>query len=88
MSDSKPKPLTCAEFQEKLPDMFAGEAGDIREQPELRAHLATCTNCSALVRDLEYIAEQARLLLLPTIDPSPDLWNQIQSKLNKDGKPN
>ncbi len=88
MSDSKPKDLSCAEFQEKLPDMFAGEAGDIRQQPELRAHLATCENCSALVRDLEYIADQARLLLQPTLDPSPDVWEHIQSKLQKDGKPN
>ncbi|HEY0308279.1 MAG TPA: zf-HC2 domain-containing protein [Acidobacteriaceae bacterium] len=88
MSDSKPILLSCAEFQEKLPDMFAGEAGDIREQPELRAHLSTCENCSALVRDLEYIADQARLLLQPTLEPSPDVWDHIQSKLQKDGKPN
>jgi hypothetical protein len=90
MTESTPKILTCAEFQEQLPDMFAGEAGDIREQPELRAHLATCANCSALVRDLEYIADQARLLLQPTLEPSPDVWSHIQSKLShdKDGKPN
>ena len=79
--------LDCAEFQDQLPQMFATD-GDIDERPELRAHLATCTNCSALVRDLEYIADQARLLLEPTHDPSPDVWSNIQSKLAKDDKAN
>ncbi len=78
--------LDCAAFQEQLPQMFATD-GEPDERPELRAHLATCTNCSALVRDLEYIAEQARMLLEPTEDPSPDVWSNIQSKLAGDGKP-
>jgi hypothetical protein len=82
------KVLDCVEFQEQLPQMFAAE-GEPDERPELRAHLATCTNCSALVRDLEYIAEQARLLLVePVHDPSPDVWSNIQSKLTGHGKPN
>jgi hypothetical protein len=88
MSDSpKNKEISCVEFQEQLPQMFATD-GDINESPELRAHLVTCTNCAALVRDLEYIAEQARMLLEPTHDPSPDVWSNIQSKLTKDGKAN
>jgi hypothetical protein len=87
MSDPKDKILDCAEFQEQLPQMFLAE-GELDQHPELRAHLATCTNCSALVRDLEYIAEQARQLLEPTHDPSPDVWSNIQSKLTKDDKPN
>jgi hypothetical protein len=88
MSDPKKEiVLTCAEFQEQLPQMFATE-GEVDHNPELRAHLATCTNCSALVRDLEYIAEQARMLLEPTHDPSPDVWSNIQSKMSKDEKPN
>jgi len=88
MSDPKNvKVLTCVEFQEQLPQMFVTE-GEIDEQPELRGHLVTCTNCSSLVRDLEYIAEQARMLLQPTHDPSPDVWSNIQSKLGNDGKSN
>ena len=88
MSDSrKDQVLSCAEFQEQLPQMFIAE-GDIDEHPELRAHIATCTNCAALVRDLEYIAEQARMLLQPTHEPSPDVWSNIQSKLGRDDKAN
>jgi len=86
-NNNKDNVLTCAEFQEQLPQIFAAE-GEIGHNPELRGHLATCTNCSSLVRDLEYIAEQARMLLEPTHDPSPDVWSNIQSKLTKDEKPN
>jgi hypothetical protein len=66
---------TCAEFQEQLPELF--ESGvDLKEQE----HLKTCEQCSALVSDLEYIAQQAKLLL-PIHDPSPAVWENIQSSL-------
>ncbi len=78
------KPISCAEFQEQLPEMFAND-GLPSDNPDLRAHLETCDNCSALVRDLEYIAEQARMLLEPVVhEPSDDVWSNIQSKLDKD----
>jgi hypothetical protein len=73
--------LTCAAFQEQLPDMFADSASG--KSPELRHHLDNCANCAALVRDLQYIAEQARLLMLPTEEPSDNVWSNIQSKLNE-----
>jgi hypothetical protein len=66
---------TCAEFQERLPELFESGA-DLSSQP----HLKSCEQCSALVRDLEYIAQQAKLLL-PIHDPSPAVWNGIQSGL-------
>ena len=40
---------------------------------------------AALVRDLEYIASQARLLL-PIHDPSPAVWDNIQQAL-RESKP-
>jgi hypothetical protein len=71
-SESK---MTCADFQEMLPELF--EAGaDLHNQE----HLKNCEQCSALVRDLEYIAQQAKLLL-PIHDPSPAVWNNIQASL-------
>lgn len=70
--------MTCAEFQQRLPELFeSGE--DMANDP----HLARCENCSALVRDLEYIAQQAKLLL-PIHDPSPAVWDNIQSALKKE----
>jgi hypothetical protein len=67
--------VSCAEFQEKLPDLF--ESGADLSQQE---HLQTCEQCAALVRDLEYIAQQAKLLL-PIHDPSPAVWDNIQTTL-------
>ncbi len=68
----------CALFQDQLPSLFE-TGGDLTAQP----HLKTCENCSSLVRDLEYIAQQAKLLL-PIHDPSPAVWDNIQSALKKE----
>jgi len=70
--------MTCAEFQEQLPQLI--DSGDVDNHP----HLAGCDACAALVRDLRYIAEQAKLLL-PLHDPSPRVWNNIQDQLGKEG---
>jgi hypothetical protein len=73
-SESK---MTCAEFQEALPELFESGA-DLHDQE----HLKSCEQCAALVRDLEYIAQQAKLLL-PIHEPSPAVWNNIQSSLER-----
>ncbi len=70
--------MTCAEFQDQLPELFESGA-DLKEQE----HLKTCEQCSALVSDLEYIAQQAKLLL-PIHDPSPVVWENIQTSLSGD----
>ena len=69
------KSMTCAEFQDTLPELFEAQA-DLGSQE----HLKSCENCAALVRDLEYIASQARLLL-PIHDPSPAVWDNIQASI-------
>jgi hypothetical protein len=70
------KPVqTCAEFQDQLPELFESD-----EEFHGLDHLHTCENCAALVRDLEYIAQQAKLLL-PLRDPSPAVWDNIQKKI-------
>ncbi len=71
-------PKECSEFQDQLPEFFDSGA-DLIEHP----HLNTCENCSALVRDLEYIAAQAKLLL-PIHDPSPAVWENIHTALSKE----
>lgn len=77
-------PLSCAEFQEHLPDLFASGAENLTDDPMLLQHLKTCENCSALVRDLQYIADQARQLLEPTHEPSDDVWKKIQESLTSE----
>ena len=71
-------PMSCAEFQERLPELF--ESG---EDLKNDFHLATCATCNSLVEDLQYIAQQAKLLL-PIHDPSPEVWNNIQSALKRE----
>jgi hypothetical protein len=84
LKNSSPAPLSCAEFQEQLPDLFAARGGDFTDDPQLAEHLRTCENCSALVRDLQYIADQAKQLLQPTHEPSDDVWKKIQEGLAAD----
>ncbi|HVZ17424.1 MAG TPA: hypothetical protein VG897_09935 [Terriglobales bacterium] len=71
--------MTCAEFQKVLPYII--ESGGNAEE---EAHLASCSVCSDLVQDLRYIAEQAKLLL-PMRDPSPEVWENIQGSLEREG---
>ena len=79
MSGGERKKMTCAEFQEVLPYIFES-GGDASEME----HLKTCPICSDLVRDLRYIADQAKLLL-PLRDPSPQVWDNIQNSLEREG---
>lgn len=74
-------PMNCAEFQEKLPELFESGANVSQE-----AHVQGCENCAALVRDLEYIASQAKLLL-PIHDPSPAVWDNIQTAIRSGPDP-
>jgi hypothetical protein len=71
--------MTCAEFQKVLPYII--ESGGNLEEED---HLKTCPICSDLVRDLRYIADQAKLLV-PMEDPNPRVWDGIQKSLEKDG---
>ena len=83
-SNSKPHDISCAEFQEQLPDLFASGGNGVPEDPDLVEHLKTCENCSALVRDLQYIADQASLLLQPTLEPSDNVWKRIQEGMDSE----
>lgn len=71
--------MTCAEFQKVLPYII--ETGGNAEQEE---HLRTCAQCSDLVADLKYIAECAKLLV-PMVEPSPRVWNEISKSLEQEG---
>jgi hypothetical protein len=66
----------CAEFQASLADRI-GAGEDLKTHP----HLLTCDRCSALLRDLEAIAEAARQLMPVEEEPSDEVWSQLQIKL-------
>src|SRR5438270_1250269 len=71
--------MNCQQFQEVLPYII--ESGG---KPEEEEHLKTCPACTALVDDLRYIAEQAKLLL-PMHDPNARVWNNIEQSLQQEG---
>ena len=71
--------MNCQQFQDVLPYII--ESGG---KPDEEEHLKTCTACTALVQDLLYIAEQAKLLL-PMHDPNPRVWNNIEQSLQREG---
>lgn len=71
--------MNCEQFQRVLPQII--ESGG---NPEEEDHLRTCEACKELVRDLKYIAEQAKLLL-PLRDPNPRVWKNIQQSLAREG---
>lgn len=71
--------MNCAEFQKVLPYII--ESGGKAEEDE---HLRVCPVCADLVKDLTYIAEQAKLLL-PMHEPSPKVWDDIQGSLEREG---
>lgn len=73
--------ISCAEFQEQLPELFASGSNGIPDDPIFQAHLDTCDNCSALVRDLQYIASEARRIFDHTEEPSDNLWDKISAKM-------
>jgi hypothetical protein len=72
------KTMTCAEFQDQLPELFESHSDLSAEE-----HLQSCENCAALVRDLQYIAQQAKLLL-PIHDPSPGVWDKIDAAIQQE----
>ena len=71
--------MNCHQFQETLPYIIESGGGG-----EDESHLQECESCAALVRDLRYIAEQAKLLL-PMHDPNPRVWNNIEQSLQREG---
>ncbi len=71
--------MNCQQFQELLPYII--ESGGKAEEEK---HLHTCAACAALVQDLRYIAEQAKLLL-PMHDPNPRVWTNIEQSLMREG---
>ncbi len=65
-----------------LHDLFGSTHALNADEEDPLAALRNDPNYSALIKDLEYIASQARLLFEPAEEaPSDEVWNKIQSKL-------
>ena len=66
-----------------LHDLFAGTPGTPgHDDEDPLAQLRNDPNYAELIRELEYIATQARLLFAPAEEaPSDEVWSKIQSNL-------
>jgi predicted anti-sigma-YlaC factor YlaD len=73
-----PSKLSCAEFQSHLPELISSG-----EDASSHPHLQNCELCRALLADLETIAEAARQLF-PSLEPSDQVWEHIESAINQD----
>jgi len=70
--------MTCDEFQRVLPEL---EGSRNLEQQQ---HVRSCPTCAELLADLTAIVDQARLLG-DVHEPSPEVWNSIQTALRNEG---
>lgn len=68
--------MNCVEFERVL---LEGE-----HSPEQRAHLDSCSACANLLADFTLISSQAKLLLAAD-EPSPAVWNALESRLRSEG---
>jgi hypothetical protein len=71
--------MTCAEFEEVLPDLLEGS-----RNLEIEAHLKSCPQCAELVSDLRAITEECKLLRASE-EPPAEVWNSIESTLRAEG---
>lgn len=85
MSMENEKRWTCEEFEQALPELFErAQGGKLSADPRFQAILRDCPQAAELVRDLEYIAETARMLLEPEGDAPPaELWGKIQKGIGE-----
>ncbi|QHN04366.1 hypothetical protein FTO74_14110 [Granulicella sp. WH15] len=75
-----PSALASTSQPDDLHDLFAAPADDA-EDP--LAGLRNDPNYAALIRDLEYIAREARELFNMAEEPSDSVWANIQKELEK-----
>jgi hypothetical protein len=71
--------MTCAEFQETLPELMEDS-----RRGDLETHTASCSACAELVSDLEAIISESKTLRAAE-EPSPRVWNSIEIALRQEG---
>jgi hypothetical protein len=74
--------MNCVELQASLAEMEDGSS--VGRNPEQRAHLKSCPECSSLIAELNLIAATA-VELRAADEPSPRVWNSIEIALRQEG---
>lgn len=71
--------MNCLQFESALPEYLEGS-----RTSEQQAHLSTCSSCSNLLSDLDYISAQASSLQ-ELHEPSARVWNSLEVQLRREG---
>lgn len=71
--------MNCGEFEHVLMDYLEGA-----QKAEHKAHLDSCSSCSGLLADLNFISSKA-VSLQACEDPSPRVWNALEIQLRREG---
>ena len=71
--------MNCGEFERVLMDYLEGA-----QKPEQKAHLDSCSSCSGLLADLNFISAKAGSLQACD-EPSPRVWNALEIQLRREG---
>jgi hypothetical protein len=71
--------MNCNEFERVLPDYMEGG-----RTPEQQAHLNSCSACTGLLADLDFISSEAQQLQ-DAEEPSPRVWNALEIQLRREG---
>jgi hypothetical protein len=69
--------MSCADFQDRMAELI-GTGEDLTAHP----HLKDCGDCSALLAELQTIADAARQLF-PSVEPPDELWQNIESAIKR-----
>jgi len=71
--------MNCLQFERALPDYLEGA-----RTSEQQAHVSSCSTCSGLLADLDFISAQAAALR-EFEEPSPRVWNALEAQLRREG---
>lgn len=71
--------MNCLQFENALSDYLEGT-----QTSEHQAHLNSCSACSGLLADLNFISLRARDLQ-SLEEPSPRVWNALEVELRREG---
>ena len=72
--------MGCSEFRKQLEAWMEGERG-----AEARAHAKRCSNCSALVADLDTIQDSARAWAAEEVAVPERVWVSLRAQLESEG---
>jgi hypothetical protein len=69
--------MSCTDFQDRMAELI-GSGEDLSAHP----HLKDCADCSALLAELQTIADAARQLF-PSVEPPDEVWAHIESAIKR-----